>query len=375
MTDQKQERDKFMNVLDEFDYLIHLVGCTLNGTQPQELPSGMDFANIFKLAKQHEIANLAFYSIDKLKNKPEPSLYEKWSAVAQLCFTRDINQQFAHDEIIREFKKANIRSLEAQGTIVKKYYTESYYRTMSDIDLLIDQCNFSKAETVLQNLGYTLSYPFPNEVHAFRRPNIHIEIHCKLMNHEIFKGFLDNAFDVSHTDDGLCYLLDDNDFYLYNLFHLIKHYLNTGCGIRRICDIFILNRALSDKLDSNYINEECDKYGVRDLAEKVLRLSNVWFGNDEMTSDLNEVAQQIKDSGTHGNRIVGLRNEIRKNAGKSKFGFVLRRVFPKCSEMYTIYPKLQNRKILIPLYYLYRPFHLIIFKRKATIIKLKEIMK
>ena len=90
---------------------------------------------------------------------------------------------------------------------------------------------------------------------------------------------------------------------------------------------------------------------------------------------MNEVAQQIKDSGTHGNRIVGLRNEIRKNAGKSKFGFVLRRVFPKCSEMYTIYPKLQNRKILIPLYYLYRPFHLIIFKRKTTIIKLKEIMK
>ena len=217
-----------MLFLDEYDYLIHLIDCTLNNKQPNELPSGFDFANIFKLAKEHEIANLAFYSIDKLKNKPEPQLYNQWSTVAQLCFTRDINQQFAYDEIISEFKSANIRTLEAQGTVIKKYYLESHYRTMSDIDLLIDQCNLQKAREILQKLGYEITFPHDYEINAFRRPNINIELHCKLMNHDKFSGFFDNAFDIANTSDGFTYFLNDNDFYLYTMFHLIKQYINTG---------------------------------------------------------------------------------------------------------------------------------------------------
>lgn len=364
-----------MKLLDEFDYLIHLVGCAINGKQPQELPDGMDFANIFELAREHEIANLAFYSIDKLQAKPVQPLYEKWSTAAALSFTRDVNQQFALDEIIEKFKAANIRSLEAQGTVVKQYYPESHYRTMSDIDLLIDQCNLQRAGEILQKLGYKFIKPYDYEIDAYREPNINIELHCKLMDYEQFEGFFDNAFDIADSSDSYRYFLNDNDFFLYNMFHLIKHYTNTGCGIRRVLDIFVLEKALDGKLDTDYLIKQYDKYGVRNIADSIMRLSEVWFGESEMTDDLQETARQIKDSGTHGNRIVGMRNELRKDKNRSRLGYILRRTFPKASDMYNIYPKLKKHKAMLPLYYIYRPIDLGIINRKSTGNKLKEIMK
>ena len=364
-----------MRILDEYDYLIHLVSCTLSGKQPQELPSGMDFAQIYKMAKLHEIANLAFYSIDKLRTKPTIEQYTKWKTSAELCVMRDINQQFAHDEIIAEFKASNIRSLEAQGTIMKQYYPENHYRTMSDIDILIDRENLQKAGKILQKLGYECTMPNDHEINAFRRPTIYIELHCNLIDHEPFYSFLDNAFDIAHSSDGMCYTLDENDFYLFTMFHLLKHLLQNGCGIRRICDIYIINRKLSNRLDMEYLNKQYEYYGVRDIASKIIQLSDVWFGDGEMTSDLTETAKLIKDSGTHGNRIIGIRNELKRTENSSKSRFILSRLFPSKNEMYYIYPNLKKHKSLLLVYYIYRPFHLIVFKRKATINKLKEIMK
>ena len=88
--------------LDECDYLIHLVRCTIHDLQPMELPDGMDFEYVYEWGVFHHIANIAFYSVEKLIQKPEEALYLKWQTCRDQAIIRDITQNFVAQEI-RQF--------------------------------------------------------------------------------------------------------------------------------------------------------------------------------------------------------------------------------------------------------------------------------
>ena len=75
------------------------------------------------------------------------------------------------------YANGNIRSLEVQGTKIKPLYPQADWRTMSDIDFIIDPKNLLKAAEILKELGYQCEGKYGVEVDAHRRPNINIEVH------------------------------------------------------------------------------------------------------------------------------------------------------------------------------------------------------
>lgn len=103
---------------NDFGYLVHLLKCALNGSRPNEKTDDVSFENVFNGALKHDVVNLAFYAVEKLENKPEYELYDCWHQVRDLAVMRDINQSFAYDELYAELRKAGIRTLEIQGTVV-----------------------------------------------------------------------------------------------------------------------------------------------------------------------------------------------------------------------------------------------------------------
>ena len=69
-------------------YLIHLIGCALDNTIPEELPQDVTWKDIYQLAKYHSINNLIFYSIEKLAKKPdEEQTYDLYAYSFHLTFS------------------------------------------------------------------------------------------------------------------------------------------------------------------------------------------------------------------------------------------------------------------------------------------------
>ena len=295
---------------DDFRYLIHLLKCAINVCQPDEKPDGVSFENVFDCAMKHDVANLAFYAIEKLNTKPENELFKRWREVRDLAVMRDINQSFAYDELNAELQKSGIRTLEIQGTVVKKYYPQPDMRTMSDIDFVIDKVNLEKIQPILEKLGYKCDCHL-EEIDAFRNPNINLEFHSKVFDTEPFTVCYSDAFDNAASSGGTVYYYNDNDFYVYNMFHLLKHLFYVyGCGIRRFCDIYVLNQAFGSNLDRDYICAMYGKYGVRDKAESVERLSDAMFGDGEMTDDLQAMCDELMDSAVHGTAVVQAKSAL-----------------------------------------------------------------
>ena len=354
----------------DFDYLVHLLKCAINGSHPNEKPDGASFKNVFIGAIRHDVANLAFYAVEKLENKPEHDLLERWRQVRDLTVMRDINQSYAYDELMTELRNLNIRTLELQGTVVKKYYPQPDMRTMSDIDFVVDRENLDKIKLLLEKLGYECACHL-TEIDAFRKPNINLEFHSMVFEKPPFADCYKNAFEVASSDDGVRYYYGDSDFYIYNMFHLLKHLCYfQGCGIRRFCDIYVLNRALCNSLDREYIHSMYEKYGVAAKADAVERLSDALFGDGVMTDDLQSIFDGLTDSAVHGTSVIYAKNcldNIRQDGKKfAKLRYWLSRVFPSYDNMVWTYPQLESKKIMLPIYYLFRICR-IVFKQQYKI--------
>lgn len=224
---------------------------------------------------------------------------------------------------------------------------------MSDIDFVVDKENLTKIKPMLDKLGYKCDC-HSQEIDAYRNTNINLEFHAKVFDTEPFTDCYFNAFEYAHSSGGTAYFFGDSDFYVYNMFHLLKHlYYVYGCGIRRFCDIYVLNKTLNGSLDREYIHAMYEKYGVTDKAEKVERLADALFGDGVMTDDLQAMCDELADSAVHGTATVQAKislNNIRQDGKRfAKLRYWINRVFPPYEKMVWTYPQLEGKKILLPI--------------------------
>ncbi len=341
--------------LDECDYLIHLIRCAIHGLQPRELPEELDFKWVYECGAFHQVANIAFYSVEKLAKKPDEALYRKWEACRDKAVVRHINQSYAAQEIRSSFQDAGIRWLEVQGTKIKPLYPQPEWRTMSDIDFLIDQENLPKAAQILQNLGYQWTEKPGVEVDGFRSPNINVEIHSQYFpKKNVYHDLLEPPFaSVEKTGQ---YAL--NEFYLYNILHIAKHYFGDGCGIRRVLDVYYLNRNYGQIIDRAYIQSILERGKADDFAAEISGLADIWFGEREQSVPRSEMARSILGAGLHGNRTTQMKNHVKQTLTHptrfTKFKYLVGRILGTGGKLQRTYPILKRYPILTPFCWLHR---------------------
>ena len=368
--------------VDEYDYLIHLIKCAIRGYQPDEKPEKLSFEKIFEYGRIHEVANIAFVSIQKLQSKPDTELYKKWQTIFAFSVQRHTNQMFARDTIVKALDRAEIRSVEVQGSVMKNLYPDPTWRMMSDIDFIIDRENLNKAEEIMKSLGYRTKNNSNVEIDGFGPYGIAVELHSDFFDSrsDLF-GIITNVFDTAiPMGEGFSYKADFTIFYLYNILHCIKHYSNRGAGIRRILDMYILYQN-RDKINLMYINEVLEKYDLKETADTIMALAIEWFGDISGEKDLKEIANMVYMAGNHGTIQVNLMNEYKKteisNKGLFKLYKVISLLFPKKEVIYDAYPYCRKQKLPVIFGWIYRGGCIISDRkrRKNAIEKLNEIRK
>ena len=337
---------------DECDYLIHLVRTALHNQQPQELPHGFDFERVYQFGRHHQVENIAFYSVEKLTQKPQGELYAKWEACRNRAMILDINQHYAAQEIRTGLQEAEVPALELQGTKIKPLYPQPDYRTMSDIDFIVASQNLQKAREVLEQLGYQCEEKGGVEVDAFRMPNIHVELHTAY--------FPDDCEYVHVMGKPFAAAEDTNLLYVYNILHIAKHYFWKGCGIRRVLDAYYLNRAYGEILDSDYVDGMFQAADVQEFAAQLSDLANRWFGETDTIEDRTDMEIYLLNSGLHGTARNRVENRLKiMNGDKGRF-YKLRyfswRILGDKQMLYATYPVLKRWKILYPFCWIHRAF-------------------
>lgn len=353
--------EEFMkNFNNEYEYLIHLIRCALRNQQPTEKPAILSFEKTYEYGKAHEVANIAFVSVQKLQNKPSGDLYTKWKTLYAFSIQRHYNQIMARDMIVDALNNYGIRNLELQGTVMKTLYPYPEWRMMSDIDFIIDKENLDAVENIVKELDYDTKRPNGFEVDAYGKNGIAVEFHSNFFDPKsICYGTITDAFSTA-TKIGNTYSYKSSDtiFYLYNLLHCIKHHLQRGAGIRRIMDIYVLRTNLYEKIDLKYIDDVLIKNGYKKIADELFSVAEKWFGDKISKIDVIKIEEQIYQSNNHGTTQVQFRNEYSRCSHKEKQFFKMRKyialMFPSKQNIYCAYPLCEHKKYPIVSCWIYR---------------------
>lgn len=330
----EKEKEKFITYID-------LLASVINKTEPPALPNDFDWNFILQTAERNSVLNLIGYCMDKVNIKPPKKMYDYILNNLNYQLLKETSQLYDVEHILKEFDNESIRNVPLKGYFMKRLYPQTDFRTMSDVDILVDRHNFKRIKKVFENRGFEdVKVLNSKEIH-FTKDLMYFEIHADLSEH--YEGYYDDIWNrVTHRDGYRhSYEMKPEDFYTYMLYHSGKHFSGGGIGIRMIMDIYVYLTKYSN-LDFDYIESELSKMGLAAFEKNCRELALNWF-SDEPTV-INELGEFIMYCSTFGDRKVHF-YQSGQRAGKM---FWLKQVFIPYNDMRANYQYLEKAPVLLP---------------------------
>lgn len=344
--------------------LIKIIKGELNEkTYNAESFTNDEILSIYELAKLHDLAHVVtewcFKNNLMITN---PVFMQKQVFTLQ----RFEQMNSVLDSVIKVFEKAQIPFIPLKGSVLRNYYPNPTIRTSCDIDVLIKKADLKRAESILiKELGYT---PFHKDTHdiAFSTPNdITLELHFDLIEKNVVgvaEKPLANVWKSAILKAGtkFHYVLSDELFYYYHIIHMAKHFLNGGCGIRSVMDVWVLNNKIP--FDKEKRDDLLKSGNLLKFANKMETLCEIWFGDSETSSEFENVESYIIFGGTYGNA----KNEaiVKSTVKTHKFSYLISRIWVPYETLKFEYPSLNGKKYLILFYQIHRWFRFIFTSKK-----------
>ena len=335
-------------------YLLELLKNILHGEEIREKPENVSFEEVFKIAKAHDLVNMTYYGIKRLKKKPNKELLKIWKHEYMLSMLKENTQKQELLKIEREFEVKKIKSISLKGFEIKKLYPKSDMRGMSDLDILISKTDKEYVDKIMRKLNYIKQdYESEREIPYKKKPLMNVEIHTSLFGkdskyYDYFKK-LSNMEKIEKLGK-YKYCFTSEDSFIYNFIHLVLHFTSRGIGIRYIIDQWLYLQKRED-LDWEYIHKELIKLNVYDFYKNIIKLGKVWFEGINSEEKIELLGRYILNSGLYGNMDNYGVKKLSEN-GRIKSIFLL--LFPNREFMEEKFPILKNKNYLLLPYYIVR---------------------
>lgn len=355
-----------MNAIDIFISLIRaeLKGEVLDSHLLDSLNESVT-EQIFNLAEKHDLAHFVSGKIIQSGIlKSDSPLVEKLQKQEMLAFYRYKRIEHEFTALKDVLTKNEIPFVPLKGSVIRQYYSKPWMRTSCDIDILVKEDDFDKAVSAIER---SLSYSVDpqkgyHDVSLYSQSGVHLELHFNILeNDKNLDKVLSNVWDYAYpkSDGSFEHLLTDDFFIFHQIAHMAYHFKNGGCGIRPFIDLFLL--AKNVKCNEQSLYQMCDECGISVFYNSVKSLIGVWFDNcphSDLTLKMQNYLMYGGVYGTMENKIAASRN---RSGGR--FKYILKRIFMPYDNLKIIYPSLEGKKWLTPLYEVRRWGNLIFSKR------------
>lgn len=342
-------------------YLAELVNAQLENKKPGLLPKEVSVDELLKISHRNQMNYLILGGLlkvdnitDEDKNRLKPyvlnSVLRTGSQVSELKNLEKI------------FEEKGVKCQPMKGARMKFLYPSPEMREMGDIDILVQEECISEAEKCLEELGYTLQQSIKHHDIYRKKPYIVLEMHRAMYDRTVNKTQYEYFSDMSRAvlREGKSYIYDftNEDFYVYMMAHMAKHFYVMGCGIRNLIDVYIYNKKFASSMDREYIKEQLEICGIATFTEHMEKLANIWLGTEKGDSFYDDLFMYMLDSGIYGKDENGIWNRFAEEKMKDKQATVgrLKRwyFFPPLSYMAEYYPYLHNYPFLLPVTWVIR---------------------
>ena len=351
-------------------YLANLVLSQLKGEKPLNLPENIDVNTLIDIANRNHMNYMILTALLKVDNFPKEYINAVRFKI-QNCVLSTLAQVTELNKLVEALEKAGIKNQPMKGSCMKFMYPSPEMREMSDIDILIDSDKMDTAGKIMLEFGYTLSQSIKHHDIYYKKPFMVVEIHRSMYDKMVDGNQYDyfKSFEKAVLKEGKKYTYDFNkeDFYVYMIAHMAKHFYVMGCGIRNLLDIYIYLEKYGKELNRTYLDKELKKCGIYDFAVNVEELAYIWLDGKQGNQFYEDLFQYMVDCGIYGKDENGIWHKFaeEKLEGKSVTRGKLKRwyYFPPLFYMSEYYPWLEKFPFLLPVAWGIRAFRGIFMKK------------
>lgn len=359
-------------------YCITVIRHLLQEKPIPAMPEDVSLGELYGYSRLHGVEAMVFHGLEQLDIPGNDPVWQNWRNRADMLLTQSIVQLAERDALFAALPAAGIRILPVKGCWLKEQYPDIDYRQMSDLDILIRPEDRAKAETIMSQLGYdkkTEIESAENHDTYAKPPYMSVELHHSLlMEEDTWFAYYSDVWERAVPEAGFpgVFRLKPEDEYIFYFVHLVKHLLFAGTGIRSFLDGRV-HRTVWKDMDRAYLEQEFETLGMTELVRCAETLTDCWFGSGApVPGELEVMADSILSAGTYGTESGRFRNHMKK-AGKKirnpfliKICFLLSCLFLPLRHMQLLYPVLKKVPYLLPVFWIWRPIHRLLFRPQAV---------
>lgn len=360
----------------EQNYIIELLKCAITNTTPSTPDESLDWDVVFNYAKIHRIVPVLYFSIQKLSEdiKSNISNLEQYALAYKSNLVDDANRENEISIITKVLSGNDIDYILLKGSVTKHLYPDTSMRMMSDVDILYRNADSKEIKNLLENNGYAQTKSTPKDtMYLSSNKLVKIEMQQSLLDDGFtdWLKYLDTIWDRCEKNTDKEYTMTPEDFYIYHIVHMAKHFINGGIGLRHVLDTWVIKNHYQD-LDSEYTKRIFKELSLDKFEQKICGLYKYWF-EDNIPSDkkaIDLISEYIFENGVFGNISQQSANESVNNSSTG----IREKVFPSKQTMSNYYGDIiTNHPITIPFYWIRLTFERLFINHDKTKSKIKTI--
>lgn len=382
-------------MVKEKEFFIKLIDASLYNKKILE-NIDLDWNDLKEEARQHNCMAIIFPTIKQIQTDFDcipKDIYEEWEEKVVEMAAAQCIKNYELNHILDCLRQVGVEGIIFKGAVIADTYPEYLLRVSGDADVLIKAEDEKLALDILAKEGYLINYAESkeNETTLYKGNILVIELHTSLW--EDYKGdHIDKLNDMNITDENLFVDFQGCDIqaktlgitkhFTYIFYHMIKHFIPGGIGIRHLLDITLFYNKYENGIDLNEFYENMHILGYDMFCKAIFRLcidlfdmkASVLPDEYEIDKNLyNKLIDDIIDAGVFGNKTIErikARNIIKQTyyegdkVQPSKIKVLLNTLFPKAEAMSDNYVNAGKYKFLLPVAWTQRAIHHFVCKIK-----------
>lgn len=314
---------------------------------------------LYAISKSQDLAHIVAVELEQqgLLSETDAEIAAKFRKQQMIAILRYERINYELEAICKVLEEKKIPHIPLKGSVLRRYYPEPWMRTSADIDLLIHSNDLeTSVRFLIERLKYRQEASGTDyDLSLFSPSGVHVELHYGMITEDRAANscaVLEKFWQYSKPEPSwnYRYITEPSMFYFYHIAHLVKHFENSGCGVRFFLDLWVLNHCL--ELDSKEKEQLLDEGGLLRFSKAATLLSEVWFGNSKHTKITQNMADYVFCGGIYGTQHHRMVTQNIKKRGT--IGYAFSRVFPSYRTMKHIYPFLEAHKWLLPFFHVRR---------------------
>lgn len=357
----KAMKNNGANTMQVMSYLSELINAEIDNRTPEKIPENITINQLYEIAAMSQMQGIIFSALMRLDLSTEYN--EKIKQLVMSSAMKSLAQLSLIKEMSKRLEENKISHQVLKGAVLKGVYNNPVYREMGDIDIMIYGEDIKRAEKIALQLGFELKEVVGHHAIYVKKPYLVMEIHWTLFDKQVDKNqylYYKNSFRAKLADGkSYTYEFEKEDFYVYMVSHMAKHFYETGCGIRNLLDIYVYLEKYKNEIDTDVIAGELSKLGLADFEKHIKKLAYIWILKEECPKFYLDLFDYMLDCGIYGKGENGVWGQLAKESRINNNSIDEKNIkriywFPSRERMKEQYPWVEKSILLLPIAWLVR---------------------